>query len=163
MRGVRPPPRPVGLMVLWFVGPAIVAVWSVFRSPSADYRVVAVGALLPLLELPFGEPRLLHSLSGAALVMVVVMVGARGQRLLQRRLLGLPIGMLMHLVLDGAWADTHGFWWPFLGTGWSAAELPALGRGGLNVVFELAGAAGRAEERRVGKGCVRTCSSRRLP
>src|SRR3546814_17848136 len=105
MRGVRPPPRPVGLMVLWFVGPAIVAVWSVFRSPSADYRVVAVGALLPLLELPFGEPRLLHSLSGAALVMVVVMVGARGQRPLQRPLLGLPYGVLIPLVLAGSGAD----------------------------------------------------------
>src|SRR3546814_17095682 len=98
MRGVRPPPRPVGLMVLWFVGPAIVAVWSVFRSPSADYRVVAVGALLPLLELPFGEPRLLHSLRGAALGMGVGMVGARGQRLPPRRLLGRPVGGLLPLV-----------------------------------------------------------------
>jgi hypothetical protein len=128
-------------MVLWFIGPSILVVWSVFRSPAADYRVVAVGSLLPLVELPFGEPRLLHSLTGAALALAVVMIGARGRRVVQRRLLGLPIGMLMHLVLDGAWTDTRGFWWPFLGASWSTSELPELGRGGFNVVLELAGAA----------------------
>lgn len=128
-------------MLLWFVGPSILIVWSVFRSPAADYRVVAVGALLPLVELPFGEPRLFHSLTGAAALLVAVMVGGRGQRLVQRRLLGLPIGVLMHLVLDGAWADTHGFWWPFLGTSWSTSQLPELGRGGFDLVLELTGAA----------------------
>ena len=127
-------------MLLWFVGPSVLIVWSVFRSPSADYRVVALGSLLPLIELPFGQPRLLHSLAGAAALLVAVMAGARGQRLVQRRLLGLPIGLLLHLVLDGAWADTDAFWWPALGTTWSTAELPELGRGFLNVLLELLGA-----------------------
>ena len=35
-----------------------------------------------------------------ALVMAAVMIGARGNRLVQRRLLGIPIGMFLHLVLD---------------------------------------------------------------
>lgn len=128
-------------MLLWFVGPSILIVWAVFRSPAADYRYVALGSVLPLLEVPFGEPRLLHSLTGAALLLGVVMLGTRGHRLAQRRLLGVPIGVLLHLVLDGAWADTHAFWWPFLGASWSTSELPILGRGAVNVVFELAGAA----------------------
>lgn len=128
-------------MLLWFVGPSVLLVWSVFRSPAADYRVVAVGALLPLVELPFGQPRLFHSLSGAAVLLVAVMLGGRGQRLVQRRLLGLPIGVLVHLVLDGAWTDTRGFWWPVLGTSWSTSELPELGRGAFGIVLELAGAA----------------------
>jgi hypothetical protein len=128
-------------VVLWFVGPSILVVWAVFRSPSADYRVVAAGSLLPLVELPFGEPRLLHSLAGAALLLAGVMLVFRGRRLVQRQLLGLPIGVLVHQVLDGAWADSHGFWWPFLGLDWSSSELPELGRGGLNVLLELAGAA----------------------
>jgi hypothetical protein len=128
-------------VLLWFVGPSILIVWSVFRSPAADYRVVAIGSLLPLVELPFGEPRLLHSLLGAAGVLAAVMLGARGQRLVQRRLLGLPIGLLLHLALDGAWADAHAFWWPALGTSWSTSELPELGRGAFDVVLELAGAA----------------------
>jgi membrane-bound metal-dependent hydrolase YbcI (DUF457 family) len=128
-------------VVLWFVGPSILIVWAVFGSPSADYRLVALGSVIPLLELPVGEPRLLHSLAGAALALAIVMVAARGRRLVQRRWLGVPIGMLLHLVLDGAWADATAFWWPFLGADWSTAELPEIGRGALNVVLELAGAA----------------------
>jgi len=126
-------------VLLWFVGPSILIVWSVFRSPAADYRLVAVGALLPLIELPFGQPRLFHSLTGAAVLLAAVMLGARGHRLVQRRLLGLPIGLLLHLVLDGAWTDTHAFWWPLYGTAWSDAELPELGRGALNILLEIAG------------------------
>ena len=44
-------------------------------------------------------------------------------------------------MLDGAWADTDAFWWPALGTDWSTAELPEIGRGAFNVVLELTGAA----------------------
>lgn len=129
-------------MLLWFVGPSILIVWAVFRSPSADYRVVAVGSLVPLVELAVGEPRILHSLTGAALVMAVVMLAWRGNRLAQRRWLGVPIGMLLHLVLDGTWTDAQAFWWPFLGASWSQAELSELGRAtGFTIVLELIGAA----------------------
>lgn len=128
-------------MLLWFIGPSVLIVWAVFSSPSADYRYVALGALLPLVELPFGEPRVLHSLTGAVAGLVIVMVGARGRRLVQRRLLGVPIGMLLHLVLDGTFTDDRAFWWPFRGTSWSASELPELGRGPFNVVLEGLGAA----------------------
>jgi hypothetical protein len=128
-------------VLLWFVGPSILIVWAVFSSPAADYRIVALGSVVPLVELPFGEPRLLHSLTGAAAALVVVMVGARGRRLVQRQLLGIPIGMLLHLVLDGAWTDDDAFWWPFLGTSWSTSELPELGRGGLSVLLEVLGLA----------------------
>jgi hypothetical protein len=128
-------------VLLWFIGPSILLVWAVFRSPSADYRMVAAGSVLPLVELPIGEPRVLHSLTGAALLLTFVMVVARGRRVVQRQLLGLAIGVLMHLVLDGAWADTHAFWWPFLGLEWSTSELPELGRGAFGLVLELLGAA----------------------
>lgn len=127
-------------MLLWFVGPSILIVWGVFRSPAADYRLVAVGSLIPLIEVLFGQPRLFHSVTGAAVLLAAVMIGARGHRLVQRALLALPIGVLLHLLLDGAWADTQAFWWPFLGTAWSTAELPELGRGPLNLLLELGGA-----------------------
>jgi membrane-bound metal-dependent hydrolase YbcI (DUF457 family) len=126
-------------VLFWFIGPAVVVVWAVFGSPAVDYRMVVVGALLPLGELPFGDPRLLHSVTGAALVLALIMVGARGNRLRQRRLLGLAVGMFLHLALDGAFADTHAFWWPFLGVEWSTSELPELGRGSWNVLLELVG------------------------
>ncbi len=128
-------------MLAWFVGPSVLIVWGVFRSPSADYRVVALGAVLPLAELPAGEPRLAHSLSGAVAVMALVMLVLRGRRVAQRRWLGLPIGMLLHLVLDGAFADSRAFWWPLQGLGWSHDELPELGRGAWSVVFEVVGIA----------------------
>lgn len=128
-------------MLLWFVGGSVLIVWLVFRSPAIDYRLVVLGALLPLAELPFGSARLLHSLAGAALALAIVMVLTPRRRLTQRRLVAVPIGMLLHLVLDGAWADTRAFWWPFAGLGWSDARLPELARGGLDVVLELVGAA----------------------
>ena len=128
-------------MLLWFVGPSILIVWAVFGSPSADYRLVALGSVLPLAELPIGEPRALHALAGSAAALVLVMLAARGRRVVQRRWLGVPIGMLLHLVLDGIWTDAEAFWWPFLGFDWSTAELPELGRGAANVVLELIGAA----------------------
>ena len=127
-------------MLLWFVGPSILIVWLVFRSPAADYRLVALGSLIPLIEIAFGQPRLFHSLTGAAVLLAAVMVGARGHRLVQRALLAVPIGVLLHLVLDGAWTDTHAFWWPLFGWSWSDAELPELGRGTFNVVLEVVGA-----------------------
>ena len=37
-------------MLLWFVVLAPVAVAEIFRSPMVDYRLVALGAVLPLAE-----------------------------------------------------------------------------------------------------------------
>lgn len=128
-------------MVLWFAGTAVVAVWLVFRSPAVDYRLVVLGALLPLLELPFGEPRVLHSLTGSVALLVLAMVVTPRRRLVQRRLVAVPIGSFLHLVFDGIWADTAAFWWPFSGLDWSGERLPELSRGWFDVVLELAGAA----------------------
>lgn len=119
----------------------MLAVWLVFRSPAVDYRLVVVGALLPLVELPIGEPRVLHSLTGAVAALGLAMVATPRRRLVQRRLVAIPIGMFLHLLLDGIWADTQAFWWPFAGLAWSDAQLPELARGGFDVVLELAGAA----------------------
>lgn len=127
-------------MVLWFAGGAFVLVWLVFRSPAVDYRLVMVGALLPLLELPFGSPRVLHSMAGAAALLAVAMLLTPRRRLVQRRLVAVPIGLFIHLLLDGTWTDTQAFWWPFAGIEWSGSRLPELARGGFGLVLELAGA-----------------------
>lgn len=119
---------------------SFVLVWAVFRSPLVDYRLVMLGALLPLAELPVGEPRVLHSLTGAVAVLALAMVATPRQRLAQRRLVAVPIGMLVHLLLDGIWTDTTAFWWPFSGTEWSEAGLPELTRGPWNLALEGAGA-----------------------
>jgi len=128
-------------MFLWFAGGAVVIVWFVFRSPAIDYRLIVLGALLPLAELPFGSPRVLHSLTGAAVALAVVMVITPRRRLVQRRLVAIPIGMLLHLLLDGVWTNTQAFWWPFAGLAWSDEKLPELARGPFDIVLELVGAA----------------------
>jgi hypothetical protein len=126
---------------LWFAGGAFVLVWLVFRSPAVDYRLVMVGALLPLVELPFGSPRVLHSLTGAVALLAGAMLVTPRRRLAQRRLVAIPIGVFVHLLLDGIWTDTEAFWWPFAGLAWSDARLPELARGGFDVVLEIAGGA----------------------
>lgn len=115
-------------MILWFVGPAVAIVWMVFRSPMADHRMVAVGALLPLVEALTGGPRVLHTLLGAVGALGLVMAVTRGRRLVRRRWLGIPIGLFLHLVLDGAFTRAELFWWPFLGLDLGGGGLPELDR-----------------------------------
>lgn len=129
-------------MILWFAGVSVVVVWQVFRSPALDYRLVMLGAVLPVGEIVFGGPRLAHTLLFAVVVLTVVMLATQKRRLVRRRLIGLPIGLLMHLVLDGVWAVAEVFWWPAFGFGFGNSGLPELDRPpGLIVVFELVGAA----------------------
>ena len=128
-------------MFLWFAGGAFVLVWVVFRSPAVDYRLVMLGAVLPVGELPFGSPRLLHSLTAAAAALGLAMLVTPRRRLAQRRLVAVPIGMFIHLLLDGIWTDTQAFWWPFAGLAWSHARLPELSRGAFDLVLEALGAA----------------------
>ena len=100
-----------------------------------------VGSVLPLADGIFGGARALHSITLTIVVLVVVMLGTIGRRPLRRTLLGLPIGMFLHLVFDGAWNNTDVFWWPFTGWGFDDDPLPELDRGVLTVVLELAGIA----------------------
>jgi len=129
-------------VLLWFVGGGVVAVWNVFHDPTFDYRVLVIGLLLPdLVDAPLGGARVLHSITASVVVMSVVVLSTIGRRPVRRRLLAIPIGMFLHLVLDGAFNDTRVFWWPFSGLRMPASGLPSLERAlGLNVLFELLGA-----------------------
>jgi hypothetical protein len=125
---------------LWFVGLAVVFVWLVFRSPALDYRLVALGAALPLLDLTTGGMWLLHTLWAAVTALLVVMIATRRRPLARRRWLGLPIGMFFHLVLDGVWLNAETFWWPVFGWGLSA-DAPELDRPPIVIaLMEVAGA-----------------------
>lgn len=128
-------------MLLWFAGGAFIAVLIVFRSPALDYRAVMLGALLPLLDLPFGGARFGHTLLAPVLALVIVMAATQRRRLVRRRWLGIPIGIFLHLVLDGVWARTHLFWWPAFGLSFDAGPAPELARPlGLNLILEVLGA-----------------------
>jgi hypothetical protein len=130
-------------MILWFLGGSWVAVWAVLQDPAVDYRLVMLGALLPdAIDGPFGGVRYAHTLAASAAMLLVVMLATIGRRRLRRQLLGIPIGMLIHLILDGMWTDARVFWWPF--RGWSlatAGRLPGLAHPvGVTIAEELAGA-----------------------
>jgi hypothetical protein len=128
-------------MLLWFLGTALVSVWYVFTDPRFDYRLLLVGALLPdLVDVPSGNARWAHSLTVAVGALALVMLVTTGRKPIRRLLLGLPIGMLLHLVFDGAFASTKVFWWPFSG-GWGSVRVPSLERTWwLDLLMELAGA-----------------------
>ncbi len=116
-------------MLLWFAVVAPVIVAEVFRSPMVDYRVVALGAVLPVGEAVLGGPRVLHTLVGAVLVLAIVMLSSRHRRLLRRRMLGLAIGLFLHLVLDGTWTDQDLLWWPGFGMSFGVDQVPELRHG----------------------------------
>ena len=128
-------------MILWFAGVSFVFVWWVFRSPALDYRLVMLGSILPVGEVVFGGPRWLHTLVAPVALLAILMLATQRRRLVRRRWIGIPIGMLMHLVLDGVWARPKVFWWPFLGTAFPGGGLPELEHPiVLTVVLEVIGA-----------------------
>ena len=127
-------------MLLWFLGTALLTVWYVFTDPRFDYRLLLVGAVLPdVIDLPEGHAKWAHSLTVAVGVLVAVMVVTAGRKPIRRLLLGLPIGMLLHLVFDGAFASTKVFWWPFSGS-WGSVRVPSVQRGWWDLPLEAIGA-----------------------
>lgn len=128
-------------MFIWFAVASVLAVAIVFQSPAIDYRTVIVGALLPWVEVFFGGPKLLHSVVGAVALLGVVMLATRNRRLIRRRLLGIPIGLFCHLVLDGSFTRTETFWWPLAGTVFASGQLPELSHLGVSLVLEMVGVA----------------------
>lgn len=125
-------------MVIWFAATAVVITFVVFRSPMIDYRLVALGAVIPLAESPFGAGPL-HALVSPTLVLLVIMLATPRRRLVRRQWLGLPIGMYLHLVLDAAFNVPETFWWPFLGWSTGADGAPEFSRGWWSVVLEVVG------------------------
>ncbi len=128
-------------MFIWFAVASVLAVAIVFQSPAIDYRTVIAGALLPWVEVIFGGPKLLHSVVGAVGLLSAVMLATRNRRLIRRRLLGVPIGLFCHLVLDGSFTRTETFWWPLAGTEFASGQLPELSHLGMSLVLEAVGVA----------------------
>ena len=127
-------------MLLWFWGTAFLTEWAVFHDPTIDYRMLLIGAILPdLIDAPFGGAGVAHSVTFSVAALLVVVLATIGRRSRRRRLLFLPIGMLLHLVFDGTFTDARVFWWPFSGLSPADTPLPSVERGGWNVLLELVG------------------------
>lgn len=128
-------------MFFWFIGTAIVTVGVVFRDPRFDYRLLIVGSVLPIVDGITGGASALHSVTVSVGLLALLMVATAGRKPIRKVLLGLPIGMILHLVFDGAWSNTEVFWWPFFGWSFDDAPLPVLDRGWWGVALELIGVA----------------------
>jgi len=127
-------------MFFWFIGTAVLSVWYVFRDPFFDYRLLIVGALLPdVIDGIWGGARGLHSVTLSVAILVLIMLTTIGRRSLRKKLLGIPIGLFLHLVYDGAFANSSVFWWPFTGLSFDGSQLPVVERGWMNIFFELLG------------------------
>jgi hypothetical protein len=105
-------------VLLWLIGPSIVGVHEIFTSRGLDYRLIGIGAVVPLLvDAPLGYFAYGHSLVVAVAVLAVVMLATIGRpRLVRRRLICLPIGWMCGLVLSGAFLHDVSFLWPLLGS-----------------------------------------------
>ena len=112
-------------MLLWYAGMSVLLVANVFRSSGVDFRLVALGALLPLLvDLFVGHRAFGHALLFPVALLALVMIGTIGRsRLLRRRLLCVPIGVFCGLILSGAFTANDVFWWPGFGTDFGAESL----------------------------------------
>jgi hypothetical protein len=112
-------------MLLWYAAVSVVLVHTVFRSVGVDYRLIAVGAMLPLLiDIPWGRPAFGHTLVFPVAFMAIVMVATIGQRrLLRRRLLCLPSGVMVGVLLSASWLHPQVFWWPTLGWAFPPGQL----------------------------------------
>jgi hypothetical protein len=128
-------------LLLWYTGLSILLVANVFRSTGLDYRLVAGGALLPVIvDLPIGHRAFGHALVfPVGLFAAVMLVTAGRSRLRRRRMLCIPIGVFVALVLSGAFTQDHVFLWPFLG---GAGHLSLLSVWWAVLLEELAGLAG---------------------
>ncbi len=129
-------------MFLWFFATSVITIGFVFRDPNFDNRLLLVGSVLPVVDVVFGGARALHSVTVSIALLAVVMIATKRGSGRRSTLLGLPIGMFLHLVFDAAWNDTDTFWWPFTGFGFADSGIPIVDRGWISVVLEIVGLAG---------------------
>ncbi|MCJ7726958.1 MAG: metal-dependent hydrolase [Acidimicrobiia bacterium] len=125
-------------MIFWHLGATTLAVRYIYRDPAMDLRWVWVGGLLPdLIDKPLGSMLFngyfeAHRLFAHAVVFPVILffgvLLATGRRSgLRKGLIGLVIGILFHLIIDGAWTEPEAFLWPLFGWSFPATDPSALG------------------------------------
>jgi len=127
-------------VVLWFAALSFALVLIVFDSAALDYRLIMAGALLPWINHLWSDPWIMYSVFFPVAMMIAVMLIGWGRRLVQRRWLGLPIGVFLHQVLAATWTSQKLFWWPSFGFDIDGVR-PSIAPTALVIVLELIGLA----------------------
>jgi membrane-bound metal-dependent hydrolase YbcI (DUF457 family) len=127
-------------MFFWFIGTSIATIWFVFHDKKFAYRLVVAGALAPdVIEVFLGHAGPLHSVVTMVTIMAAVMLITYGRKKSRSKMLAVVIGMFLHLVFDGAFANTKMFWWPISGLKFGDYALPVFDRGLINIPLEIVG------------------------
>ena len=127
-------------MFFWFIGTSIATIWFVFHDKKFAYRLVVAGALAPdVIEVFLGHAGPLHSVVTMVAIMAAVMLFTYGRKKSRSNMLAVVIGMVLHLVFDGAFANTKMFWWPISGLKFGDYALPVFDRGLINIPLEIIG------------------------
>ena len=127
-------------MFFWFIATSILVIHYVFTDPQFDYRMLAVGSVIPVIgDVVGGWVSPLNSVTVAVGVLAIVMLFTIGRRQTRRFLLGLPIGFLLHSVFGASWDATEVFWWPFAGADVGGIEGVVFERGIWSLLLEVAG------------------------
>lgn len=129
-------------MFFWFIGMSVLTIWFVFTDPQFDYRLLCVGSVLPgLTEVPFRAAGPWHSLAVSAVLLAATVLGTKRHSARRKLILGLPLGVLLHLTFTGAWLNAATFWWPGFGFGIYQEPHPILARAWWNIPLEIVGIA----------------------
>jgi hypothetical protein len=126
-------------VILFPAGLTLVVAWVVFHDPAFDYRLAAVGALVPVIvDAPFGRAWFGHTLLASLLVLAGVMLATRQRRAVRRHAIAIPIGMLLGLVASAMWTQPKVLWWPAFGP--HVPHVALFPPGAIALAEELAGA-----------------------
>lgn len=108
-------------MFIWFLVSAPIVVAMVFGTHRLDYRLIALGCLIPSLSWIIPQLGFVNTLLFHALALGLVMGVTVNKRLVRRKWIGIPIGGLLRLVVDASWLEIDRLWWPVSST--SITEL----------------------------------------
>ena len=130
-------------MFLWFVASSVLTIHFVFGDPRFDHRWLIVGSAVPVIaDIIGGWAAMISSVAVGVAVLITVMLATIGRRDLRRSVLGLPIGVLLHMVFGASWNTTTIFWWPFSGADLATAPSLWAERWPVSVALEALGLVG---------------------
>ena len=103
-------------MFIWFLVTAPIIVAMVFKTHRLDYRLIALGCLVPSVSWVIPQLGFVNTLLFHTVALGIVMGATTNARLVRRKWIGLPIGGLLRMIVDASWLEIDRLWWPISST-----------------------------------------------